>query len=91
MVTAMCSSGMLQRRPQHEPGPAQSEAWPGLLPQHPVSWGPGRVWLSLPVKLLVGDMIFFVRRLPQWGQGMLVSLPMTSTSPVSLQALHTIS
>jgi hypothetical protein len=65
--------------PQHEPGPAHP-ALPGVPPQQAVSPGPGSAWPVRPVNELVADMSFSVRSLPQPGQMMGASLPLTITS-----------
>jgi len=44
-------------RPQHEPGPAHP-ASAGRLPQQPWSFDPGMFRRPLPVRVLVGDIIF---------------------------------
>jgi hypothetical protein len=77
--------------PQHDPGPAQPSAWPGRLPQHPVSWGPGRFWPLRPVRLLVADMSLLVFSLPQDGQARSDKRTMVSTSPTWPQSAHRIS
>ena len=71
--------------PQQEPGPAQP-AWPGWLPQQPVSFGPGKSAPVRPVSELVADMILAVSVEPQLGQVNGASLAVTITSPVLPQA-----
>jgi hypothetical protein len=73
--------------PQQEPGPAQP-AWPGWLPQQPVSFGPGKSAPVRPVSELVADMILAVSVEPQLGQVKGASLAVTITSPVLPQAWH---
>jgi hypothetical protein len=73
--------------PQQEPGPAQP-AWPGWLPQQPVSFGPGKSAPVRPVSELVADIILAVSVEPQLGQVNGASLAVTITSPVLPQAWH---
>jgi hypothetical protein len=76
--------------PQHEPGPAHPAA-PGEFPQQVVSPAPGSAWPVRPVRELVADISFSVRVLPQPGQTICVSLPVTMTSLTRPHSWHAIS
>jgi len=86
----MISFFLYRALPQHEPGPAHPAA-EGAFPQQAVSPGPGSDDPVRPVKELVADMSFSVRELPQLGQTIRSSLPVTITSLIWQQSWHAIS